>query len=153
MRSWTDEDDAGRNTRIGEIGILRQKAVARMNGIGTRFRGDADDLIDREISLYRTHALADLIGFIGLEAMKRELVLLGIDCDGANAKLGGGTEDTDGYLRTIGDQQTPEAIHAAAFNNAAAWARLVIAAQLWSPTSLRGAIHEPPTVATLASLR
>lgn len=49
-------------------------------------------------------AASDLIGFVGLEAVQGELVLLGPHGHGLQAQLVGGPEDTDGYFRTVGDE-------------------------------------------------
>ncbi len=85
-------------------GILRQEAIAGMDGIGVGFAGDAENLGDRQIGLDRTQALADLIGLVGLEPVEGELVFLGKDRDGADAELVGGAEDADRDLRSVGDE-------------------------------------------------
>ena len=69
---------------------------------------DADDLVDREIGLERPLAPADLIGLVGLEAVQRELVLLGIDRDRLDAELGRRAEHPDRDLGTVGDKNAPK---------------------------------------------
>ena len=46
----------------------------------------------------------DLVGLVGLEAVQRELVLLGLDRDGLDAELVGGAEHADGDLGAVGDE-------------------------------------------------
>jgi len=80
-----------------------------VDGVGVRQPGDADDFRDRQVGLDRPHrsavrALADLVGLVGLEAVQRQLVLLGEHRDGGDAELVGGAEDADGDLRPVGDK-------------------------------------------------
>ena len=49
-------------------------------------------------------AAADLVGLVGLEAVQRELVLLGPDRDRLDAELVGGAEHADGDLGAVGDE-------------------------------------------------
>ena len=75
-----------------------------MNGVDLGLLRDADDVLDRKIGLERPLARADLIGFVGLEAMQRELVFLRIDRDRADAEFGRRAEHADRDLRPVGDQ-------------------------------------------------
>ena len=78
-----DEGDAGGGAGLGELRAFGEEAVARMDGVGARALGDAQDFGDGEIRLDRPErplemrAAADLVGLVGLEAVQRELVLLG----------------------------------------------------------------------------
>ena len=78
-----DEGDAGGGAGVGEFRAFGEQPVARMDGVGARALGDAQDFGDREIRLDRPErplemrAAADLVGLVGLEAVQRELVLLG----------------------------------------------------------------------------
>ena len=76
-----DEGDAGRLAGVDEIGVLAEEAVAGVDGVGAAHLRDADDLGDREVGGDRAEALADAVGLVGLEAVQRELVLLGEDRD------------------------------------------------------------------------
>jgi hypothetical protein len=75
-----------------------------MDGVGLRLAGDADDLGDREIGSQRSEPLADLIGLVGLEAVKGELVFFSKDRDGLQSELIGGPEDADRDLGPVGDK-------------------------------------------------
>ena len=106
-----DEGDARGVAGIDEAGVLRQKAVARMDRIGPGLLGHADDLWDREIGLDRPQPLADAVGLIGLEAVQPELVLFGEDRDGLLSHLVGRAHDADGDLAAIGDEDLLEFWH------------------------------------------
>ena len=99
-----DEGNAGLGAGLGEFRALGEKAVAGMDGVGLRLAGDADDVGDVQIGLDRAEALADLIGLVGLEAVQRELVLLGEDRDRAQPQFIGGAEHADGDFRPVSDE-------------------------------------------------
>jgi hypothetical protein len=67
-----------------------------------RERHDAGDV---QIRANRPLALADEVGFIRLEAMDGEAILLGVNGDGTKAELGGGAKDANGDLAAVGDEQ------------------------------------------------
>ena len=75
---------------------------------------DAEDFGDREIGLDRAERLlemrtaADLVGLVGLEAVQRELVLLGEDPDGLDPKLVRRAKNPDGDLRAVRDENLPD---------------------------------------------
>ena len=73
--SRADENDAGRGAGLGELGTLRQEAIARVNRVGTSLDGDADDVGDIEIGVDRSLALAHQVTLVGLGPMQREAVL------------------------------------------------------------------------------
>jgi hypothetical protein len=64
-----------------------------------------DDLRTIEVGSDRPGTVAEVIGFIGLEAMKRELVFLGIDGDRLNTEFSGRPEHPYRYLAAVGDEQ------------------------------------------------
>jgi hypothetical protein len=81
-----------------------------MHRIGARTLGDAKDFGNGEIGLDRAERAiemrppADLIGLVGLEAMQRELVLLGEQPDGLHSEFVRGAKDPDGDFRAVRDQ-------------------------------------------------
>jgi hypothetical protein len=85
--------------------ILRQKPVSGVNGIHAFFRGKRYNVVDVQIGLNRSFALADLIGFIRFESMKAEPVFLRIDRYGSQLKLGRRAENPNRYLTAIQGQQ------------------------------------------------
>jgi len=107
-RARPDEGEAGGEAGGGEIRVLGEESIAGMDRVGARLAGDADDVGDREIGGDRAEAGADLIGLVGLEAVKRELVLLREDRNGLQAELIRRPEDADGDLRAVGDKDFPD---------------------------------------------
>jgi hypothetical protein len=107
----SDEENAVVGAGFREFRALRQKAVTGMDSVD--FRGDRDPhhLFDREVGLERSKmqfagsAAPDKIGFVRLEAVERELVLLGVDCHGLDAELRGGAEHADRDLAAVGDEK------------------------------------------------
>ena len=71
-----DEDDAGLRARLGEVGVLGQEAVARVDRIGAVLARNAHHLIDAEVGLDRAHPPSHQVGLVRLEAVQREAVFL-----------------------------------------------------------------------------
>ena len=101
-----DENDARRSAGLGELGAFGQKPVSRVNRVDARLDGDAHDVLDVEIRLDRTLALADEIALVGLGPMQREAVLARMNRHGANAELGGRAHHADGDFAAIRDEHT-----------------------------------------------
>lgn len=99
------EGDAGELAGTRECGVLREKTVARMDGIDFLLHREFNDAVDIEICLDRAFALSDEIGFIGFEAMQTEAVFLGVNSDGAKAELVGGAQNADRDFTTIESEQ------------------------------------------------
>ena len=59
-----------RSQARGKRGVLGEEAVAGMDRVDALFRGERDDAFDVEIGFDRPFALADQIGFVGLEAVQ-----------------------------------------------------------------------------------
>ena len=73
-RARADERDAGRCAGARQRGILREKAIAGMDGVHALFRRQRDDAVDVQVGLDRAFALPDQVGFVGLEAVQAEAV-------------------------------------------------------------------------------
>ncbi len=101
----TDEGDAGFLTGAGERGVLRQKAVAGVDGVDVVLLGQRDEGGDVEVGADRFTGPADEVRLVGLEAVQGEAVLVGVDGDGANAEFVGGAKDADGDLAAVGGEQ------------------------------------------------
>ena len=112
IRTRTDEMDAGVRAGIGKFGILGKEAVARMDRVDFRLLGELDDAVDIEIRRDRLLAGPNRIAFVGLEAMQREAVFVGIDRHRADAHLGGRAHDTDRDFGAVGDENFSDAGHA-----------------------------------------
>ena len=100
----TDERDPRIRARRGQLRILRQETVSRVDGIGTGLLRDADDLVDRQVGAHRMAHVADLIRLVGLQPVLGVAVLVRVDRDGGDAHLVGGPESPDRDLTAIGHQ-------------------------------------------------
>src|SRR5271157_1595276 len=75
-----------------------------MDGVHVMLFGHRDDSGNIEIRLDGPFSGAYLVGFIGFEAVQGQAIFLRVNGHGAQAKLVGGTEDTDGNFAAIGSQ-------------------------------------------------
>jgi hypothetical protein len=100
FRARADEGDAGLGTGAGELGVLAQEAVTRVDGVHALVLRGGDDGLDIEVGRDRTLALADQIRFVRLEPVEAEAVLLRVDRHGAEAQLGARAENADGDPRS-----------------------------------------------------
>ena len=102
-----DEGDAGRFDRAGEIGVLGQKAIARMNGVGAGGRCRGDDLLALEIGGDRT-AARDLDGAVGKANRRTCRIHRVVNDDALDAEIVQRAQDAYRDLAAIGDQDTAE---------------------------------------------
>ncbi len=99
-----DEDNAGCIAGFDEFRVLRQEAVAGMDGFRTgAFRG-VDDAGDVEVAIAR-RGRADGDGAISRRNVHGGGVGLGIDGDGFDAHAPRGARDAAGDLAAIGDEE------------------------------------------------
>ena len=99
-----DEDEARLLTGAGEVGVFREEAVARVDGVDLLSLGKGDDLLDAEIGPERAAVFADEVGLVRFGAEEGQLILLGIDGDGAHPGVKAGAEHPDGDFAPVGDQ-------------------------------------------------
>ncbi len=99
-----DPTQPGGDDLLGKVRVLRQEAVAGVDGVDAGAPGDAQDVVAVQVGRQRFLALADQVALVGLEAVQRLTVLLRIDRDGADAHLGGGAHHPDGDLGAVRDQ-------------------------------------------------
>ena len=76
-----------------------------MNSVNVVLLGQGNDVVDVEVGPQRLAGVADLVGFVGLEAVQGEAVLVRVNRDGADAQLVGRAEDADGDLAAVGGHQ------------------------------------------------
>ena len=100
----TDEGDAVARALLGELGVLGEEAVARVDRVDVGLAGHPHDLLGVEVGTDRVALLADLVGLVGLEPVLAVAVLVREDGDRLRAQLGGGPEGPDGDLTTVGDE-------------------------------------------------
>ncbi len=99
-----DEHETGRLDGCGELGVLGEEAIARMNRIGAGRLGGGDDGVLVEIGL-RCMRRADVDRFIGELDGEHVRIGLAVDLGGRNAQLLRRTDDPDGDLAAIGYEQ------------------------------------------------
>jgi hypothetical protein len=98
-----DKGDAVVFTGIHKGRIFRQQAIAGVDRIRARGLGDADHLVNGQISRHRPQTGADAIGFICLETVQAQFVLFGIDRHRGFAHFAGSPHDADGNFAAVGD--------------------------------------------------
>ena len=107
LRGRADEGDVAIAANLGEMGVLGQKPVARMDGLHVAHLGRADDAIDFQVAvagLGRT----DAIGLVGHLQVGGAAVGLAEDGHGLHAQLAAGAEDPQGDLAPIGNENAFE---------------------------------------------
>ena len=85
LRPWTNEHYTCLLTCLGELRILSEKPVSRMNGIHPSLTRNAHHVINIEIGFNGCAVSTDQVAFVRLKTMHREAVLVGIDADRADA--------------------------------------------------------------------
>ena len=106
-----DEDDALFLTALCQLRILREEAVARMDGIDIVLLADADDVLDVEVGIDRFLALTHKIRLVGAAAVQGQDVFFRINGDRADAHLMAGAENSDGNLAAIWHQDLVNGLH------------------------------------------
>src|SRR5208282_420193 len=89
MRSWPDKFHARIGTRLRELRVFREKAVAGMNGLGARAFGYVENFVHPQVRL-GCWSRADRVSFVGLADVERGAVYVGIDDDGGDAHFAAG---------------------------------------------------------------
>ena len=90
-----------------ELGVLREEAVARVDGVGGGDLGGADDGRDVEVALARRRG-PDAHGLVGEAHVERARVDLGVDGDGLDAELAARAQDAQRDLAAVGDEDLLE---------------------------------------------
>jgi hypothetical protein len=101
-----DEAEARRRAALGELRVLRQEAVAGMNGAGAGAPGGLDDRGDAQVAFARRRG-ADPLGAVRRRHVHSPRIGVGEDGDARNAQPPAGAGDPHGDLAAIGDQDRP----------------------------------------------
>ena len=104
LGGWPDEQDTVFLTGSGKVGILRQEAVAGMDGGNTTALGQSDDAGNIQIRPQRGFFLPHQIRLVRLGTEQRIGVLIGVDGHRVDAQIVAGTENADGNFATVGHQ-------------------------------------------------
>ena len=102
-RCRADEGKLGRRTGLGEVGILRKEAVARVDGIAPGCLRRSDHARDVEIG--GSAPACERKGLVDPPDVQRARIVLRIQACRGETEFGGGLGDTDGDLAAVGDQE------------------------------------------------
>ncbi|MNX99952.1 hypothetical protein D3C86_1324300 [compost metagenome] len=103
----TDEGQAVGLDDLGEAGVFRQEAIARVDRLGAGDFRRRDDLRDVQIGLGRRRG-ADADAFVGQAHPHGAAVGLGVHGDGGDAHLLARPVDAQGDFAAVGDQDLGE---------------------------------------------
>ena len=103
IRIGSDESNVARLADLSQVGALGEKAVARMNRVGARDFGSADDGRHVQVAV-GTPRRPDAHVFVREADMQRVLVGLGVDRHGLDAELAARDDHAQRDLPTIRDQ-------------------------------------------------
>jgi hypothetical protein len=106
-----DEPDAPRLAGAGEVGVLGQEPIPRVDRLDPFLPRQPDDRLDVQVAANRLARLADLVSLVGLEPVHREPIFVRVDGHGADAQLVGRTEDPDSDFTAVGHQQLTDLGH------------------------------------------
>src|SRR5207248_11469757 len=87
-----DEDDASRLTGRGEVGILGEEAVTRVDGFDAVAARGVHDMVDIQVAGCG-RGWSDVRSFIGYAEMERGAVGIRVDGHGANVHFPEGADD------------------------------------------------------------
>ena len=103
VRRGADPGQAGAGDGAGELGVLRQEAVARVDGVRASAHRDIEDGGDVHVRIRRGVARQG-VGLVRDLRVQGTGVGLGVDGDGLHAKVAGGARNTHGDLAAVGDE-------------------------------------------------
>ena len=98
----------------GEVGVLREEPVARMDGVGPAGLHDPEDGVGVQVALRRGLA-SEGVGLVGQSDVEGVPVEVGVDGDRGHPQLAAGPDDPDRDLPPVGDENLLQ--HAAPFES------------------------------------
>ncbi|MEY9853649.1 hypothetical protein ABH923_003327 [Leifsonia sp. EB41] len=110
LRGRADPGQAGRDDRAGEVGVLGQEAVAGVDCVGAGAARDREDLVDDQVGLGAGRALEG-VRLVGEPHVEGVAILVGVDGDGADPAVFRSTDDADGDLAAVGDEDLRDTGH------------------------------------------
>src|SRR5699024_3747552 len=103
-RGWrADPREAGADDGAGEVGVLREEPIPRVNGIRPRPAGDVENLCRIEIGFSGAGA-AEREGLVNEFGVQGGAVGIGVDPDGSDPRIRTCARDPDGNLAPVGDE-------------------------------------------------
>ena len=106
-RLRADEDEAGLRAGLCEPRVLREEAVARVDGLRAGAACRLDDGVAAQVALPRRRG-TDRVGLVGRGHVQRVGVRLGVDGHGGDTHAARGGDDAAGDLAPVGDQDLVE---------------------------------------------
>jgi len=102
-----DEGHAALGAGAGEAGVLRQEAVAGVDGVGADRERQVEDGVAFEVALARRRG-ADAVGLVGEQHRQAGAVGVGVDHGAAGADLAQGPQHPHRDLAAVGHQDLTE---------------------------------------------
>ena len=102
-RRWADERQAVRPHHLGEILVLGQEAVARVDRVAAGHDGGRDDRRGREVAPARIRG-ADADGLLGEHDRQALAIGLAVGDDGRQVERPAGAQDSQRDLAAVGDE-------------------------------------------------
>ena len=102
-----DKDEAGVDAGPGQRRLLRQEAVARMDGVGAQRPGGLDQPLHDQIAVAR-RGRADPHRRVGAADMQGARIRIGKHRHRPDAHLAAGADDAAGDLAAVGDEQSAD---------------------------------------------
>jgi hypothetical protein len=109
-RRRSDEEQPLGGAALGELGVLRQEAVAGMHGLGPRRPRGGEQTIDREVRLAAGRR-PDPHCLVRLAHVRRRRIRIGVDRDTGDAHEPQRAEHAPGDLAAVRDQDLADARH------------------------------------------
>ena len=103
LRAGADPDQAGVDDRLGEVGVLRQEAVAGVDRVGAGLGRGVEDLGEVQVGL-RGGLAAQRERLVGQPHVRRLGVGFGVHRHAGQARVAGRPDHPDGDLAAIGDE-------------------------------------------------
>ena len=103
LRGRADPDQPGVEDRLGEPGVLGQKAIAWVYRVRAGSRRHVDELVDAQVRL-GGRVTAESVGLVGEASMRRLAVRVGVDGDAAQPGVAARPDDPDRDLAPVGDK-------------------------------------------------
>ena len=100
-----DELELAGPADLGEVGVLRQEAVTRVDGLHAGNLGRRDDPGDVQVAV-RAGGFADADGSVGQLKIRRAAVGLRIHGDDLHAQFLAGADDAEGDFAPVGDEDS-----------------------------------------------
>ncbi len=107
LRCRADKGDARRFAGFGKGGVLGEKAVAGVDGLGATLPGGVEDLLHHQVRV-GGRAIAEAQGLVGLLDMQAGGIGFGVNRDAFDLKGAQGTQDAASNGAAVGDQEFVE---------------------------------------------